>query len=326
MKVILQGERAHYLEMKRSFNAKEMEIRRLKREAMNIRTEIQTCSSLLMRGEQIAIQTLSTHVSQLQSDNKRLQNLLASTEKKLIDLAQKTPSLGWIESVISTANNETREINDKLFKLMVDKTSLADNLSKNQRELAKARLDCVKFKILLRRIVDKSNLELCQNDFLDIGLDEEVFEGLKINPLESLDEQMDLSNCSSFQLSESTVELLGGRERLGNVIPLPVPAAEKSTDKPKDDSVNENKENLRNIIKEHQQAAKTPIAPPKPFHRSNPSPKLEKERTVKFSNSVETKVIDSNQEQFEESKQARKRQAVIVKRIVIPSKPAAKNS
>ena len=326
LKTLLQGERGHYLEMKKLFNAKEIEIRRLKRENMNIKSQIESCSSLLMRGEQIEIQTLSAQVSQLQSDNIKLESNLTSTTKMLVDLTQKTPGLEWVGSVVSTNNNEIIGYNDKIFKSLIEKTSLANNLNKIQKELAKTGLDCVKFKNLISRIVDKNNIELCQKDFLDIGFDEEVFESLKVEKFEDLEEQSEPSpNCSSFQLSESTIELIGGRERLGHVIPLYASAPENSN---KDDDVKENKENTTIIVKDHKSDVNksSPVKPPSSPSQLKVSLNFEKEKVVKFSNVLETKVIDTTQEQYEQSRQARKRPALTVHQIVIPSKTVAKSS
>jgi len=194
-----------------------------------------------------------------------------------------------------------------------------DNLNKSRREAAKLRLDCVKFKILLGRIVDENSIRLCHNDFLDIGLDEEVFEALKIEEYETLEEQDEpSSNCSSFQLNESTIVLIGGRERLGNVLPPLAPG--KSTD----DTENENKENLRNIVKEYQASVpvKSPTPSPKAQHQFKASLKLEMEKPLKLSKNL----LEANQEQFEQTKQPRKQQSIVVKRIVIPSKTTAKPS
>lgn len=324
MKVILQGERSHYLEMKKSFNAKELEIRRLKRENMNIKQEIEACSSLLSRGNQIATQALTAHVALLLNDNKKLQGLLAENEKQLIDLAGEQ-KLGWIGSVLSTANNENRDLKDKYFTLMLQKTSIADNLNKIQRELAKARLDCVKLKMLIARLLDANNIQFNPLDFLDLGLDDEVLENLKTEEYEAAVEPFEaLSSSSSHELNESTIVLLGGRARLGPLISPPTP---KKTKDAKDVSENTNKENIQDEQKSQTTTANLPtvISPAKPMKPLQPKQVAsEKDKVVKFSSLVETKVIDSTQEQFEQSKLARKRQAVVVKRIVIPSKAAAK--
>lgn len=41
--------------MKKAYNAKEMEIRRLKRENCNIKQEIQACSNLFKRSDQVLL-------------------------------------------------------------------------------------------------------------------------------------------------------------------------------------------------------------------------------------------------------------------------------
>lgn len=340
MKLILKSERAHYLEMKKSFNAKEMEIRRLRRENMNIKNEIQACSNLLMRGEQIAIQTLSAHVFQLQNDNKKLEKQLASAETNLMDLAKKNPSLGWIESLLSTASNDTREVKDKRYQLMLEKSSLAENLNKNQRELAKARLDCVKFKILLSRIVDENNLCLCADDFFDIGIDEEVFEGLKVEKFESLDHHIEQSSNLSFSQIEEVSTYSGGRER--DIVSLSASVPVKICGDPEGKYIIENKENVKATIEvqqfpasvkpsdypdikpsidELQQAVKkSPAsvklleAPKIDYTNRKSLIKVEKEDTVKLP--LETKAV-------EQPKPFRNRQVLNVKRILIPSKSAA---
>lgn len=314
MKSILQGERSHYNDMKKLFNSKEIEIRRLKRENRNIKTEIQTCSGLLQRGEQIEVQTLNTQVTYLHNENRKLTKELAEMEKKLVDLA-KDQNLGWIESLLTSATFETRDLKDKLMRVMMEKASLVDNFSKAQRELAKARLDCVKLKILLGRIVDSNGIKISETDFIDIGIDQEVLENLKIEELETLDEPT-LTADYGEALNESTIILIGGRERLGNLIPPPLTPKKLASD---------SKEDFVQVA-----VAEVSISP-----RSQPlkilqlpieSPKKEETKSVKFSSKVETKVIDQTREQFEQSNQARKRNPIVVKRIVISSKAVAKKA
>lgn len=325
MKSILQGERFHYLDMKKSFNAKEMEIRRLKRENMNIKKEIQSCSNLLARGEQVVIESLTTRVNQLQNDNKNLEKFLAESERKLIDLAE-MKNMGWIETMMTTSNNESREARDKLFNLMVQKNALADNFSKTQKELAKVRLDCVKLKVFLTRIIESNNLNINERDFLDIGLDEEVLESLKVEQLENTNEDESLESTASIfggeSLNESTINILGGRDRLGNfVLPSVKPKEENSVKR--ETSPEAEKENQASPEFKVSEIGVAKSSPLKPLQSIQP---LEKEKIVTFSAVVESKVIDSTKEQFEESKQARKRAGVVVKHITIPSKGAAKSS
>lgn len=308
--------------MKKACNGKEMEIRRLKRENMNIKKEIQACSSLLVRGEQIALHAMTSQVSQLQNDNRKLEQLLASTETKLIDLA-KDQNFGWIESLLSTSNNDTRVYKEKLFSTAAEKTSLADNLCKKQRELAKARLDCVKFKMLLDRIVVANNLVLNEEDFFDIGLDEEVFESLKVEGFETVDESIEASIFDPESLNESTINLIGGRERLGHFVPTPA-VSQRFNVEEKENERFIKQEMVSRDAEEQLKLEKSPAKPLKSVQIAEPSPKLEKEKLVQFSNVVETKIVDETQEQLKQSQQARKRVPPIVKRIVIPSKVPVK--
>lgn len=314
MKLIIQGERAQFHEMKKLCNVREIEIRRLKRENMNIKTEIQECTNLLMRGEQIHVQELSAQVVCLRNDNKKLEARLASTEKNLSDLAKENPSVAWVGSVLSTANDETRELKEKLFTLMIDKTALADSLSKAQRELAKARLDCVKFKMLISRIVDQNNLRLCQDDFIDIGLDEEVFDSIKTEQIEGINEQDDpMSGCSSFEMNESAIEPISEPERRKNELAMPITALKTSDNK--ENNVNENTETVKEHLQVQVATPRKLAASPLQFLRVNASPKVEG-----LSSALETKAIDSKQEPMEQSRPTRKRPGVVVQRIIIPSK------
>ncbi len=60
MKEILQKQNQTYLDMKKSYNCQKMEIRRLKRENVNIKQEIQACSNLFHRADQVYIRKYLT--------------------------------------------------------------------------------------------------------------------------------------------------------------------------------------------------------------------------------------------------------------------------
>lgn len=335
MKSILQGERTHYLEMKKAFNAKELEIRRLKRENTNIKNEIQACSNLLARGEQVAIQTLTHRVNQLQAENKKLEGLLVDSEKKLVDLA-KGKNLGWIESLLSTANNESRDLKNKFFAASLQTTSLADNYNKTQRELAKARLDSVKYKVALARIVEAHNIEIDDVDLMQFVADDS----------DLLRAESNLSVEAPESLNESTIILLGGRERLGTFAPpVKVDSDDKENSCDVESTKNEPKPvflksplkpvgqaalpEANQIKKETEQATKTPGTPKKISISSSPliarrekapadpkpapESKTPPQKSVKFSSKVSTAIVDGDPE-------PRKRAGIVVKRIIIPSK------
>src|SRR5690349_20345933 len=107
---------------------------------MNIKKEIQACSSLLRRGEQIATETMSAQINKLRSDNTNLEGRLKITEQRLIDLAT-DQKLEWVDSILSTSSMETSKLRSEQMTLLMQKTSLAENLQKNQKDLAKVRLD-----------------------------------------------------------------------------------------------------------------------------------------------------------------------------------------
>lgn len=318
MKVMLQCERTHYLEMKKSFNAKEMEIRRLKRENATIKQEIQACSNILLRGDQIALKTQREHAALLMNENGKLREELLMCEKKLIDLANEQ-NLGWVESLLSTANAETRLLKDKLFANMLEQSSLSDHLKKNMDELGKARLDCIKLKMLLRQLVSSNGIKINDEDFKDIKLDPDVLENLKVEEYETLEEDPIDSPVKFDSLNESTIILLGGRERLGNAIPSLTPEKIRSGD-------GECKENVpvtqvSDVSFPTSYMSNMSSSPLKEVPKKSQTPIKEEAKVVKFSESIEVKELEG----CEQSKLAKKRQGVTVKRIVIAPKGGIKS-
>jgi hypothetical protein len=262
------------------------------------------CTSLLRRGDQVEVQSLRSQVNFLHSENRKLTMEMAEMEKKLKDLVSEQ-NLGWIESLMTSANYESRDLKEKLMREMMDKTSLSDNFARAQKDLAHARLDCVKLKILLSRIVDMNEIRINENDFLDVDIDQEVLENLKIDKFEP--KSPEAAGEDNASLNESTIILIGGRERLGNFIPPKL-------------SMDDSKENLSPV---------KPSTPPRPEPLREIQPpqevlKQQEAKSVTFRSSVEAKVIDVTQEQFEQSNQARKRNPIVVKRITVPSRAAKK--
>ncbi|XP_070492402.1 putative leucine-rich repeat-containing protein DDB_G0290503 [Chironomus tepperi] len=413
MKKILQGERSHYLEMKKAYNSKEMEIRRLKRENLNIKSEIQACSNQLKRGEHLSSNHLKIYVSNLECDKKNLENQLKMMEERLIDLA-KDQKMHWVETVLTSSSREARELKDKNYVLLREKTALADNHSKTLKELAKMRLEGIKLKSFLGRIVDEFKIKIDETKYDDLDIDEGIFENLRLEQYESLDSydtngSKQQNEESNDMLNESTIVLLGGRDKLGNAVPSikendlrsqllanvfgpsnpnetnygsgrayaftkefykpveedvdmytkdPVPTKlscktnavnsrfgyiktenqQSSSDKkaeisklsyhkPKFDgklkSLSDVKqEKVEPAIKDDISAIndkENSAYPSFVFPKSEPQLPL-KTTTLQFSCKVDTKVIDSTKEGYEQSKEARKKPAFTVKRIIIPSK------
>lgn len=311
---------AQYLDLKKQFKSKEIEIHRLRRENVNIKQEIQTCSSLLARGEQIALQTLSDHISELQNNNKKLEKHLAETENALNDLARKQ-NQEWVDSLLLMANSEARELKDKLFTMMMEKTLLADSLMKNQKDQSKARLECIKFRILLSRIIESHKLKINEQDVIESGFDQDLLDTLNADYLDKSEEDLheitepELSYDSSA-LGESTIIILGGREHLGNAVPSLI------TDK----ASSAKNEGNQNVETSHLKSKSVMNTPMKEL-QTGPAPAIRHaEKTIKFSEHVETKIIDVKPEEFEQSQQARKRPKLVFKRIMIPSKTVTKSS
>lgn len=333
--------------MKRIVNAKEMENRRLKRENMNIKTEIQTCKELLRRGEQIATESISTLANQLQNENKELKSSIASLQKNIVDLA-KEQKLEWVAAIASKAAEDARETKEKFLQLMLEKTSLADSLNKSYKDLSKSRVDCVKYKQLLSRVIEANNVNLKRQDVYEIGLNEEVYESLAIEEFVKLEESEEAPSSSQCkELGGSAVALIGGPfisatikvekddevPTIAETIDEAAAMAEEKVDV-KVEGVNpaRGKENRAmssckdaktDLAKPFGESQSPKTTPSKPLQTPNRS---KEEKSVKFSSAVKTDFIDSTKEQYEQSKQARARSKVIVQRIRIPSKAPSKSS
>ncbi|CAO1363493.1 unnamed protein product [Diamesa hyperborea] len=327
MKSILHNQKIHYMEMKKAYNAKDMEIRRLKRENCNIKQEIQACSNLFKRSDQVLLQSLNSRVSQLLRDNRNLEQLLATAEKNFIELA-KTQNIDWIESLLVTSNNDTRDLKDKLYQCLLEKSSLGDILQKTQKELAKYRLDGVKLKILLGRLVDENNIKINETNYMDIGIDSEFLESLKQDDNKGAELSPDMIGDESVcdELGENTMFLITTKRTFQQEFAM---REEKPQEVPKiREPVPENTNCYKDLNKENCVTDKFSFVQPsavKPLteKKTNFSPEIIKTddiKSVKFSEVNETKSIDETQEQFEQSKLARKKAPVMIKRINIPSR------
>jgi hypothetical protein len=266
------------------------------------------------------IQSLTIRVSQLQQEKRNLEGLLITSEKNLTDLA-KSMKIDWVESLLETANNETRDLKEKLYALMVQKSSLDDNYYRIEKDLAKSRLDKVKLKILLGRIIDENNIDILKSNYKDIDIEPELMENLKHENFENIEcspdiKQEDESIIDSGMLNESTIILLGGHDRLAKFLPQSLVSDILKGEK------HEEKENELKPLMKHEPMPQSGVSLSKiPLKESQETEcKMGGIRAVKFSELVEAKSIDRSYEQLEQSKEARKKHGVIVKRIVIPSK------
>lgn len=209
MKKILQGERSHYFEMKKMVNAKEMEIRRLKRENLNIKSEIQACNILLKRAEQLSSVHNRNYLAQLECDKQELQKELKMSEEKLIDVLSEK-KMHWVETMLTTTAQESRDLKDKNYVLLREKTMLADNHSKALKDLSKARLDSIKLKVLLGRIVDEHKIQINEALYSDIGVGSEIFENMRLEDYETesddvnVDEEEDKAENESMRIITQT--------------------------------------------------------------------------------------------------------------------------
>lgn len=191
------------------------------------------------------------------------------------------------------------------------------------------RLDSVKLKILLCRLVDEHNIKINEINYLDIGIDSEFMESLKQDDNKgaetSSDKTADDSVCD--ELGENTMflittkrtfqqEFLAMREEMSRDVPKMQEAVQENTNGFEDS----NKENcVINKFSFIQPSSAKPLTEKK----INLSPEIIKTddiKSVKFSEVVETKSIDETQEQFEQLKLARKKAPVMIKRINIPSR------
>lgn len=291
MKQILLDERQEYLSMKKSFNAKEMEIRRLKRENLNIKSEIQSCSRLLSCSESRATQSLNLYVAHLENEKKQLENQLREMETRLVDIATNR-KLNWIEALMTNASKELREMKDKVFVLMREKNSAMDNYSKVSKDLARIKLDIVKYKTLLGQIVFEFQLKIQPGKYVGVGLGDDFLESLKY---EHFEEECDDTGVMMEIKDES---------RTFNDLDSSFNGSTSSM----------NTKNDWKFIPKQPSPVKQ-IAPVIPV-----KPQVLTEKSVQFSSETKTRVIDSTQEGLEESRLARKRAPLTVKRYVIPSK------
>lgn len=316
MKQILQSERNDYLSMKKAFNAKEMEIRRLKRENLNIKSEIQSCSSLLTRGESLITQNLNQYVARLENEKKLLVEQLKEMETRMIDIAT-TQKLTWIQTLMTSSSKDVRESKDKVFVLMREKTSAIDNFAKATKDLARMKLEVVKYKTLLGHIVNEFKLKIQPEKFSDIGICDDFLESLRyehfdieeITVNEETSEYFDMTTESSLAISSTMRDQSPTPSSSSSVVAM--------------DIGNEIKCKIEKQSPEMKKPTTAVTAAATVEDKKSP---VLKEKMVQFASETQTKVIDSTQESFDESRLARKRTGFTVKRFVIPSKTAKKEN
>lgn len=190
------------------------------------------------------------------------------------------------------------------------------------------RLDGVKLKILLGRLVDEHNIQINEINYLDIGIDSEFLESLKNDDNKGAERSPDTIADESVcdELGESTMFLITTKRTFQHEL---MAKEEKTRDVPfMQEVVDKNTNCFKELNKENDVTNKVLFIQP-----SSPKPLIEKiynvipeitnsaeVKSVKFSEVYETKSIDDTQEQFEESKLARKKAPVMIKRINIPSR------
>jgi hypothetical protein len=297
MKDILQAERRSYLEMRKLYNSKEIEIRKLKRENTNIRNEIEACSTLLRRGETIENEALKSQINQLTFETKKLERTLKETQQKVIDLANQQ-NLGWIETILTSSTNDQREAKDKLIKTMMEKSALADTLKKEQKELVKCKLDVVKLKIFLEKLVLSNNIKINELDYKDIGIDPEIIANLQLEDSSNEIIELDESCCSTID------EMISEEQARVNEVDLKVDKCHSNDDKENShDSMNK---------QEHVQLS-SPTKPLKSIETvENTSLRVETVADIKSKQMIDGIKVEKISTQ--------KRTPFVVQRIVIPSR------
>lgn len=217
MKEVLQYERLNQSEMKNLLNFKEFEIRRLKRENQNIKHEIQSCSTLLMRSEKINSEAFQSHVHQLEKSVKQLERELKETQEKLVDLA-KDRNLGWIDSIITVNEANQRESRERLMKAMMDNSLLSDNLLNVQRDLVTVQMKNLQLRTLISRILERKSIKVIESDYDGLGFDSEFIESLNFEKIENKENES--WNASELTFGEdATVNFTIKREKLLNTPP-----------------------------------------------------------------------------------------------------------
>lgn len=180
-------------------------------------------------------------------------------------------------------------------------------------------MDGVKLKILLGRLVDEHNIKINETSYLDIGIDSEFMESLKQDDNKGVEMSPDITADESVcdELGENTMFLITTKRTFQQE--FLVMREEKTRDVPK----MQEDLNKENSVTDKFSFIQPSSAKPLTEKKNNLTPEIIKTddiKSVKFSEVIETKSIDETQEQFEQSKLARKKAPVLIKRINIPSR------
>jgi hypothetical protein len=97
-------------------------------------------------------------------------------EKSLSEVTKKNGN-HWFESLLTSSNNELKELKEKMYNLLMEKNQLDTNFHKSQKDLARCRLEYTKMKLLIGRILDNYNIDLEEVKALDI--DPEIIENVR---------------------------------------------------------------------------------------------------------------------------------------------------
>lgn len=187
----------------------------------------------------------------------------------------------------------------------------------------------VKLKILLGRLVDENNIQINEFTYLDIGIDSEFMESLKQDDNKGAELSPDIAADESIceELGENTMFLITTKRTFQQE--FEAVREKKTEDVPKmQEVVQENTNCFEDLNKENCVTDKFTFIPPsstKPLTEKKTNviheiTKADEVKSVKFSEVFEIKSIDETSEQYEQSKLARKKAPVMIKRINIPSR------
>lgn len=190
-------------------------------------------------------------------------------------------------------------------------------------------MDGVKLKILLGRLVDENNIKINVVNYLDIGIDSEFLESLKQDENKGAELSPDIAADESVceELGENTMFLITTKRTFQQE--FVAVREEKTREVTKmQEVVQENNKCFEDLNKENCVTDKFSFIQPsstKPLTEKKANviheiTKTDEVKSVKFSEIFETKSIDETSEQFEQSKLARKKAPIMIKRINIPSR------
>ncbi|KAH8324383.1 hypothetical protein KR074_006448 [Drosophila pseudoananassae] len=154
MKSLLAAQKKSYLEMKRTFQESQFEIRRLKRENVAMHTELQACSTIFCSADKTYQNKLNERIRYLMEANDNLERQLNINQERLRELASEK-SVTWLDSMLDFCKRETDDLKTQLHSMRIQKAGLEEQVRSVQQEMARWRFESLKSRCV---IIDRENL------------------------------------------------------------------------------------------------------------------------------------------------------------------------